>query len=41
VGIDLADVAAVLEAEGVAAFEASFDDLVATLDASAATLADR
>jgi transaldolase len=41
VGIDLADVAAVLEDEGVAAFEASFDDLVATLDASAASVAGR
>jgi transaldolase len=40
-GIDLADVATVLEDEGVAAFEASFDDLVATLDASAANLAGR
>ena len=35
-GVDMADVAAVLEAEGVSAFEASFDDLVTTLDASAA-----
>lgn len=41
VGIDLADVSAVLESEGVAAFETSFDDLVATLDASAADLVGR
>lgn len=41
VGVDLAEVATVLEDEGVAAFEGSFDDLVATLDASAASLAER
>jgi transaldolase len=40
-GIDLADVSTVLEDEGVAAFAASFDDLVATLDASADSLAGR
>jgi transaldolase len=38
VGIDLAEVSRVLEDEGVAAFEASFDDLLTTLDESAATL---
>ena len=41
VGVDLDDVAVVLEREGVAAFEQSFDDLVATLDAQAASLAER
>jgi transaldolase len=35
-GVDLDDVARTLEAEGVAAFEKSFDDLLATLDAKAA-----
>jgi transaldolase len=41
VGIDLADVASVLEDQGVAAFEDSFDELVTTLDASAADLVGR
>ena len=36
-GIDLADVSRVLEDEGVAAFVASFDDLLADLGAKAAT----
>lgn len=36
VGVDLADVARVLEVEGVAAFEKSFDDLLGTLEAKAA-----
>ena len=36
-GVDLADVARVLENEGVAAFVASFDDLLADLGAKAAT----
>ncbi len=36
-GVDLADVARVLEDEGVAAFIASFDDLLATLADKAAT----
>ena len=36
-GVDLADVARVLEDEGVAAFVASFDDLLADLGAKAAT----
>jgi transaldolase len=40
-GIDLVDVAATLEAEGVASFAASFDDLLATLDKKAASLAAR
>ncbi len=35
VGVDLADVAARLEDEGVAAFEKSFDELLATLSAKA------
>lgn len=35
VGVDMADVARVLEVEGVAAFEKSFDDLLATLQAKA------
>lgn len=35
VGVDLAEVASVLEAEGVAAFEKSFDSLLETLDAKA------
>jgi transaldolase len=38
VGVDMDDVAAQLEREGVASFAASFDDLIATLDAKAATL---
>ncbi len=38
-GIDLADVARVLEAQGVAAFAASFDDLLAELRRKAAELA--
>ncbi|MFC0081820.1 transaldolase [Aciditerrimonas ferrireducens] len=38
-GIDLADVARVLEAQGVAAFGASFDDLLAELRRKAAALA--
>ena len=37
VGVDLDDVARTLEAEGVAAFEKSFDDLLATLDAKASS----
>ncbi len=40
-GIDLADVAATLESEGVASFAASFDELLAVLDAKAASLAGR
>jgi transaldolase len=35
-GVDLDDVARALEAEGVAAFEKSFDDLLGTLEAKAA-----
>ena len=35
VGVDLADVAQVLEVEGVAAFEKSFDDLLETLQSKA------
>ncbi len=38
VGVDLADVAEVLEAEGVAAFTKSFDELVDALDAKALEL---
>ncbi len=38
-GVDLADVAATLEAAGVASFAASFDDLLATLATKAAALA--
>ena len=38
VGIDLNQVTAQLEVEGVAAFEKSFDDLLASLDAKAASL---
>jgi len=34
-GVDLADVARVLEVEGVAAFEKSFDDLLGTLETKA------
>jgi transaldolase len=37
-GVDLADVARVLEDEGVASFRASFDDLLASLGAKAAAL---
>jgi transaldolase len=37
-GIDMADVAEVLETEGVAAFAASFDDLLANLQEKAAAL---
>ncbi len=37
-GIDMEDVAGVLESEGVASFAASFDDLMATLEAKAAAL---
>jgi transaldolase len=40
VGVDLADVAAVLEAEGVAAFAKSFDELLALLAAKAAEIAE-
>ena len=39
VGVDMDDVAAVLEREGVASFEKSFDELLATLAAKAAELA--
>jgi transaldolase len=39
VGVDLADVAATLEAEGVAAFAKSFDELMQALTDKAATLA--
>ena len=35
VGVDLDDVARVLEVEGVAAFEKSFDDLLGALEAKA------
>ncbi len=38
-GIDIADVAAVLETEGVASFEASFDDLLGKLQEKADVLA--
>lgn len=38
VGVDLDDVAAVLEEQGVAAFAKSFDELIAALDAKAAEL---
>ena len=37
VGVDLAEVSRVLEDEGVAAFVASFDDLLADLGAKAST----
>jgi len=37
-GVDLDDVAAVLEREGVAAFAKAFDDLLSSLDEKAATL---
>jgi transaldolase len=40
-GIDMEDVAAVLEAEGVASFAASFDDLMGTLATKAAELTGR
>jgi transaldolase len=38
VGVDLDDVARVLEDEGVAAFSKSFDELITTLEAKAAEL---
>ncbi len=38
VGVDMDDVAAVLEREGVASFEKSFDELLGTLEAKAADL---
>ncbi|HNJ97985.1 MAG TPA: transaldolase family protein, partial [Ilumatobacteraceae bacterium] len=38
VGVDMDDVAAKLEREGVASFQASFDDLLAALDKKAAEL---
>lgn len=38
VGVDLDDVAALLEREGVRSFQQSFDDLLAALDAKAASL---
>jgi len=38
VGIDLADVAATLEREGVASFEKSFEELLGALDAKSAEL---
>jgi transaldolase len=38
VGVDMDDVAAVLEREGVASFEKSFDELLATLEAKSAEL---
>ncbi|HYI60987.1 MAG TPA: transaldolase [Acidimicrobiales bacterium] len=38
VGVDLADVTELLEKEGVTAFEASYDDLLATLSTKAAAL---
>ncbi len=41
VGIDLAEVATVLEDQGVASFAQSFDDLVEALDASMASPLDR
>jgi transaldolase len=40
-GVDLADVARVLEAQGVASFAASFDDLMAALSAKAGALSSR
>ena len=40
-GIDMEDVAAVLESEGVASFAASFDDLMASLTKKAAELTGR
>ncbi len=39
VGVDMDDVAAQLEREGVASFSTAFDELIAALDAKAATLA--
>jgi transaldolase len=39
VGVDMDDVAAVLEREGVASFSASFDDLIATLTTTGQNLA--
>ena len=39
VGVDMDDVAEQLEREGVASFEKSFDELLATLEAKAAELA--
>ncbi|HEV2360562.1 MAG TPA: transaldolase [Acidimicrobiales bacterium] len=41
VGVDLADVADVLEREGVGAFEKSFDELVESLEQKAADLSSR
>ena len=41
VGVDMSDVAAVLEREGVASFQKSFDELLATLEAKAAELTGR
>ena len=38
VGVDLTDVAQVLEDQGVAAFAKSFDELIGALDAKAAEL---
>jgi transaldolase len=38
VGVDMDDVAVQLEREGVASFAAAFDELIAALDAKAATL---
>ena len=38
VGVDLADVGRVLEEQGVAAFEKSFDELIGALQAKAAEL---
>ena len=38
VGVDMDDVAATLEREGVASFEKSFDELLATLEAKSAEL---
>jgi hypothetical protein len=37
-GVDLADITATLELEGVASFSKSFDDLLATLAEKATTL---
>jgi transaldolase len=39
VGVDMDEVAEVLEREGVASFEKSFDELLATLESKAAELA--
>ncbi len=41
VGVDLVDVASVLEEQGVAAFVKSFDELLGSLDAKAVELGDR